>query len=286
MIRFSGRRSCESTRRDPPKVALVQLNFAAREVAIKLVYYGPALSGKTTNLKALHQLVQEKSRGRLMTLETKDDRTLFFDMLPLVFKADSEHGQHEPAREGLHRARPGRPLVDAAPRAPGRRRHRVRRRLAGRRDREQRRVVPRPPRQPEGARALDLAGAARHPVQQARPPEHPDRRRDRRARTAREGARVQGVRSERARASSRASSACSTARGSASTRSTTRATSSASGPRRSSPWRPRASAMQARRRRSRSRRPASEAHPRQAERPEGPHRDRAEDARQRPRRRG
>jgi mutual gliding-motility protein MglA len=70
----------------------VQLNFAAREVAIKLVYYGPALSGKTTNLQALHQLVQEKSRGRLMTLDTKDDRTLFFDMLPLVFKADTENG--------------------------------------------------------------------------------------------------------------------------------------------------------------------------------------------------
>ena len=70
----------------------MQLNFAAREVAIKLVYYGPALSGKTTNLKALHELVQEKSRGRLMTLETKDDRTLFFDMLPLVFKAPAAHG--------------------------------------------------------------------------------------------------------------------------------------------------------------------------------------------------
>jgi len=70
----------------------VQLNFSAREVALKLVYYGPALSGKTTNLKALHELVTEKSRGRLMTLETKDDRTLFFDMLPLVFKADAEGG--------------------------------------------------------------------------------------------------------------------------------------------------------------------------------------------------
>lgn len=70
----------------------MQLNFAAREVALKLVYYGPALSGKTTNLKALHELVTEKSRGRLMTLETKDDRTLFFDMLPLVFKADAEGG--------------------------------------------------------------------------------------------------------------------------------------------------------------------------------------------------
>ena len=70
----------------------MQLNFAAREVSIKLVYYGPALSGKTTNLQALHELIQEKSRGRLMTLDTKDDRTLFFDMLPLVFKAESETG--------------------------------------------------------------------------------------------------------------------------------------------------------------------------------------------------
>jgi signal recognition particle receptor subunit beta len=66
----------------------VQLNFAAREVTLKLVYYGPALSGKTTNLRSLHELTQKESRGRLMTLETKDDRTLFFDMLPLVFRAD------------------------------------------------------------------------------------------------------------------------------------------------------------------------------------------------------
>jgi hypothetical protein len=67
----------------------VQLNFAAREVTLKLVYYGPALSGKTTNLRALHHLTSEDSRGRLMTLETKDDRTLFFDMLPLVFRGGS-----------------------------------------------------------------------------------------------------------------------------------------------------------------------------------------------------
>ena len=70
----------------------MQLNFAAREVAIKLVYYGPALSGKTTNLKALHELTKADSRGRLMTLETKDDRTLFFDMLPLVFKTETADG--------------------------------------------------------------------------------------------------------------------------------------------------------------------------------------------------
>ncbi len=67
----------------------MQLNFAAREVTLKLVYYGPALSGKTTNLRALHQLTNADSRGRLMTLETKDDRTLFFDMLPLVFRGET-----------------------------------------------------------------------------------------------------------------------------------------------------------------------------------------------------
>lgn len=67
----------------------MQLNFSAREATIKLVYYGPALSGKTTNLKSLHLLTSEESRGRLMTLETKDDRTLFFDMLPFVLRAEA-----------------------------------------------------------------------------------------------------------------------------------------------------------------------------------------------------
>jgi signal recognition particle receptor subunit beta len=70
----------------------VQINFGGREIALKLVYYGPALSGKTTNLRALHQLTTEGARGRLMTLETKDDRTLFFDMLPLTFKAPADRG--------------------------------------------------------------------------------------------------------------------------------------------------------------------------------------------------
>jgi hypothetical protein len=66
----------------------VQLDFAAREVTIKLVYYGPALSGKTSNLVALHGLAGADARGRLMTLETQDDRTLFFDLLPLTFRAN------------------------------------------------------------------------------------------------------------------------------------------------------------------------------------------------------
>lgn len=65
----------------------MQIDFQAREITVKLVYYGPALSGKTTNLQAIHRLVSEGLRGRLMTLETRDDRTLFFDLLPLSFSA-------------------------------------------------------------------------------------------------------------------------------------------------------------------------------------------------------
>ncbi|MFI5302480.1 MAG: ATP/GTP-binding protein [Polyangiales bacterium] len=64
----------------------VQLDFVARELTIKLVYYGPALSGKTSNLQAMHRLSSDSARGRLMTLDTRDDRTLFFDLLPLAFK--------------------------------------------------------------------------------------------------------------------------------------------------------------------------------------------------------
>ncbi len=63
----------------------MQLDFTERELTVKLVYYGPALSGKTTNLQAIHRLSQPGSCGRLMTLETRDDRTLFFDLLPLSF---------------------------------------------------------------------------------------------------------------------------------------------------------------------------------------------------------
>lgn len=64
----------------------MHLDFAARELSLKVVYYGPALSGKTTNLRALHSMLDAAHRGRLMTLETRDDRTLFFDLLPLAFR--------------------------------------------------------------------------------------------------------------------------------------------------------------------------------------------------------
>jgi len=65
---------------------MVQFNADTREIAVKVVYYGPALSGKTTNLQALFRKIDPKVRGRLMTLDTKDDRTLFFDMMPVFFR--------------------------------------------------------------------------------------------------------------------------------------------------------------------------------------------------------
>jgi mutual gliding-motility protein MglA len=68
---------------------MVQVNAETREIAVKVVYYGPALSGKTTNLQALFQKIDPKVRGRLMTLDTKDDRTLFFDMMPVFFRTEA-----------------------------------------------------------------------------------------------------------------------------------------------------------------------------------------------------
>ena len=59
------------------------------KLLFKLVYYGPALSGKTTNLLRLHDSLQAPVRGNLVTLDTQGDRTLFFDMLPVGFRAPS-----------------------------------------------------------------------------------------------------------------------------------------------------------------------------------------------------
>jgi signal recognition particle receptor subunit beta len=66
---------------------VAQVDFAERQVALKLVYYGPPHSGKTSNLRALYEAVDRLNRGRLMTLDTRDDRTLFFDLLPVFFRA-------------------------------------------------------------------------------------------------------------------------------------------------------------------------------------------------------
>jgi signal recognition particle receptor subunit beta len=66
---------------------VAQVDFAERQLTLKLVYYGPPHSGKTSNLRALYGAVDKLNRGRLMTLDTRDDRTLFFDLLPVFFRA-------------------------------------------------------------------------------------------------------------------------------------------------------------------------------------------------------
>ncbi|NMF86925.1 GTP-binding protein [Aromatoleum petrolei] len=66
-----------------------ELERDAGRLTFKLVYYGPAQGGKTTNLMQLHDLVGAEMKGELMTLETQHDRTLFFDLLPLGFRAPS-----------------------------------------------------------------------------------------------------------------------------------------------------------------------------------------------------
>ncbi len=59
------------------------INFARREIEAKIVYYGPAFSGKTTNVQVLHGLVPDAQRGDLHTMATAEERTLFFDYVPI-----------------------------------------------------------------------------------------------------------------------------------------------------------------------------------------------------------
>jgi signal recognition particle receptor subunit beta len=59
------------------------VNHRAREVHFKIVYYGPGLGGKTTNLKRLHERLPADRRGRLVSISTDHERTLFFDFLPI-----------------------------------------------------------------------------------------------------------------------------------------------------------------------------------------------------------
>ena len=62
---------------------MVSINYSAREVCCKIVYYGPGLSGKTTNLQYVHGKVPTTTRGDLISLATEADRTLYFDFLPI-----------------------------------------------------------------------------------------------------------------------------------------------------------------------------------------------------------
>jgi mutual gliding-motility protein MglA len=59
------------------------INFAAREINCKVVYYGPGLGGKTTNLQFIFDKTSDRQKGKMISLATETDRTLFFDFLPL-----------------------------------------------------------------------------------------------------------------------------------------------------------------------------------------------------------
>lgn len=62
---------------------MASINYAAREISVKIVYYGPGLSGKTTNLQVIHRKVPQEYKSDMVSLATETDRTLFFDFLPL-----------------------------------------------------------------------------------------------------------------------------------------------------------------------------------------------------------
>jgi len=68
---------------------VIEFDEQAKRLVVKLVYYGPALSGKTTNLLTLHDHLCNEGRGDLMVLDTVDDRTIFFDLLPLFYVSPS-----------------------------------------------------------------------------------------------------------------------------------------------------------------------------------------------------
>lgn len=68
---------------------MIEYDETVMRLVLKLVYYGPAMSGKTTNLLCLHDLLAREGRGDLMVLDTTDDRTIFFDLLPFFLVAPS-----------------------------------------------------------------------------------------------------------------------------------------------------------------------------------------------------
>lgn len=68
---------------------MIEYNEQQGRMVLKLVYYGPALSGKTTNLLQLHERLARQGRGELMLLDTSGDRTIYFDLLPFFLTAPS-----------------------------------------------------------------------------------------------------------------------------------------------------------------------------------------------------
>jgi signal recognition particle receptor subunit beta len=59
------------------------INYSTKEITFKIVYYGPAMSGKTTNLRFIYERLPQDLKGKFTSIATQDERTLFFDFLPL-----------------------------------------------------------------------------------------------------------------------------------------------------------------------------------------------------------
>src|SRR5512143_4187346 len=68
---------------------MIEYDERDKKMVLKLVYYGPAMSGKTTNVLSLDDLIEKKGRGDLMMLDTADDRTIYFDLLPFFITCPS-----------------------------------------------------------------------------------------------------------------------------------------------------------------------------------------------------
>jgi signal recognition particle receptor subunit beta len=76
-------RKTRSTASSPEDAPMSMINYASREINCKIVYYGPGLGGKTTNLEHVYEKVSPSTRGKLISLATETERTLFFDFLPV-----------------------------------------------------------------------------------------------------------------------------------------------------------------------------------------------------------
>src|SRR4029077_12562742 len=141
------------------------INYASREINCKLVYYGPGLGGKTTNLEHIYGKVSPNTRGKMISLATETERTLFFDFLPGALGTPP---RLQAAVSPLHRAGPG--VLQREPQADsqGGGRHRVRGRQPDRAHGGQRRVDAEPVRQHVGIRVRPDQDPVRNPIQQAR----------------------------------------------------------------------------------------------------------------------
>ena len=144
------------------------INYASREINCKIVYYGPGLGGKTTNLEHVYGKVQPDTRGKLISLATETERTLFFDFLPV----DLGTIRGFKTRFHLYTV-PGPGLLQRQPQAhsQGRGRHRVRRRLADRAHGSESGSDAEPVRQHGRVRLRSHEDAVRDSVQQTRPAE-------------------------------------------------------------------------------------------------------------------